>query len=72
MRFCRIGSSSLSNFAFKEEQRDFTPCSGHSRHTDEGHEATKEEGAVDDLHDEREILKLQDRDGGADWEQQAL
>lgn len=66
MRFCRISSSSRSNFAFKEEQRDFTPCSGHSRHTDEGHEATKEEGAVDDLHDEREILKLQYRDGGAD------
>lgn len=44
----------------------------HSRHTDEGGVATVEEGAVDDLQDEGEVLERQDRDGGADREQQAL
>lgn len=61
----------FSNLAFARRSRG-RRCSGHSRHTDEGHEAAKEEGAVDDLHHEREILKLQHRDGGADGEQQAL
>lgn len=54
------------------QSRDFTPSCGHSRQTDKGHETTKKEGAVDDLHNECEILELQNRDGGTNWEQQAL
>lgn len=47
-------------------------CVWNSRHTDEGRSAAVEEGAVDDLHDEGEVLKLQQRDGGADGKQEAL
>lgn len=46
--------------------------SRHSRHADEGRVAAVEEGAVDDLQDEGEILQRQEGDGGAEREQQAL
>lgn len=44
----------------------------HSRHADEGRIAAVEEGAVDDLQDEGEVLQRQEGDGGAEREQQAL
>lgn len=44
----------------------------YSRHTDEGCVAAIEEGAVEHLHDEGEILKRQIRDGGADREHHTL
>lgn len=37
----------------------------YSRHTDEGRVATIEEGAVDHLQDEGEVLERQVRGGGA-------
>lgn len=42
------------------------------RHADEGRVAAVEEGAVDDLQDEGEVLQRQEGDGGAEREQQAL
>lgn len=44
----------------------------YSRHTDEGRVAAVEEGAVDHLQDEGEVLERQVRGGGAHWEQQTL
>lgn len=44
----------------------------HLRHTDEGRVATVEEGAVEHLQDEGEVLKRQVRRGGTNGEQQTL
>lgn len=52
--------------------RDCSRELGHSRHADEGRVAAVEEGAVDDLQDEGEVLQRQEGDGGAEREEQAL
>lgn len=61
----------ILQFQISELQSTST-CVWHSRHTDEGRAAAVEEGAVDDLQDEGEVLQLQERDGGADRKQQEL
>lgn len=64
-----LTSRQISAYSFARLcSRDFR----HSRHADEGRVAAVEEGAVDDLQDEGEVLQRQEGDGGAEREQQAL
>lgn len=47
-------------------------CVSYSRNVNEGCIPPVEEGAIEDLQNEREVLQREDRDGGTQREQQAL
>lgn len=70
-------AADVIRLSFVQEAERTNPCSNvaparHSRHADEGRVAPVEEGAVDHLQDEGEVLERQVAGGGAHREQHAL